>query len=119
MVPAKFRSLENLHVLFWLIKDICWCIGFKPLGVAMIFPTLSVAIYIMIKNRQLISEFTHNLAITLWITANSMWMIFEFTGTDEQLKNYCLIPFLAGLVVLVYYYGFYVPFLRKRKLELV
>ena len=118
-VPAKFRSLENLHVLFWLVKDICWCIGFKPLGVAMIFPTLSVAIYIMIKNRQLVSEFTHNLAITLWIAANSMWMIFEFTGTDERLKYYCLIPFLTGLLVLVYYYGIYVPFLRKRNTELV
>jgi hypothetical protein len=114
-VPAKFRSLENLHVLFWLIKDICWCIGFKPLGVAMIFPTLSVAIYIMIKNRQLIAELAHNLAIALWITANSMWMIFEFTGTDERLKNYCLIPFLAGLVVLFYYYVIYLPFQRKRK----
>ena len=114
-MPAKFRSLENLHVLFWLIKDICWCIGFKPLGVAMIFPTLSVAIYIMIKNRQLIAELAHNLAIALWITANSMWMIFEFTGTDEELKNYCLIPFLGGLVVLGYYYCLYVPFLRKRK----
>lgn len=118
-VPAKFRSLENLHVLFWLVKDICWCIGFKPLGVAMIFPTLSVAIYIMIKNRQLIAELAHNLAIALWITANSMWMIFEFTGTDERLKNYCLIPFLAGLVVLFYYYVIYVPFQRKRKTELV
>jgi hypothetical protein len=118
-VPAKFRSLENLHVLFWLVKDICWCIGFKPLGVAMIFPTLSVAIYIMIKNRQLVSEFTHNLAITLWIAANSMWMIFEFTGTDERLKYYCLIPFLTGLLVLVYYYGIYLPFLRKRNTELV
>ena len=117
-VPAKFRSLENLHVLFWLVKDICWCIGFKPLGVAMIFPTLSVAIYIMIKNRQLVSEFVHNLAIALWITANSMWMIFEFTGTDDRLKNYCLIPFLSGLIVLAYYYCFYVPFVRKRKTEL-
>jgi hypothetical protein len=113
-VPAKFRSLENLHVLFWLVKDICWCIGFKPLGIAMIFPTLSVAIYIMIKNRQLIAELAHNLAIALWITANSMWMIFEFTGTDDQLKNYCLIPFLAGLVVLFYYYVIYVPFRKKR-----
>ena len=118
-VPAKFRSLENLHVLFWLVKDICWCIGFKPLGVAMIFPTLSVAIYIMIKNRQLVSEFVHNLAIALWIIANSMWMIFEFTGTDEQLRNYCLIPFLSGLVVLAYYYCFYVPLMRKRKSELI
>jgi hypothetical protein len=118
-VPARFRSLENLHVLFWLVKDICWCVGFKPLGVAMIFPTLSVAIYIMIKNRQLIAELAHNLAIALWITANSMWMIFEFTGTDEQLKNYCLIPFLAGLIVLFYYYVIYIPFQRTRKTELV
>lgn len=85
----------------------------------MIFPTLSVAIYIMIKNRHLVSEFAHNLAITLWIAANSMWMIFEFTGTDERLKNYCLIPFLSGLIVLAYYYCFYLPFLRKRKTELV
>jgi hypothetical protein len=42
-------------------------------------------------------------------------MIFEFTGTDEQLKNYCLIPFFAGLVVLFYYYVIYLPFQRKRK----
>ena len=113
-VPAKFRSLENLHVLFWLVKDICWCIGFKPLGVAMIFPTLSVAVYIMIKNRQIVSELTHNLAIIFWITANSIWMIFEFTGTDEQLKNYCLIPFGLGLAILIYYYAVYLPTSRKQ-----
>ena len=114
-VPARFRSLENLHVLFWLVKDICWCIGFKPLGIAMIFPTLSVAIYIMWKNRQLVSELTHNIAIALWISANSMWMIFEFTGTDDLYKNYCLIPFLLGLVVLAFYYGWYLPFGRKKQ----
>ena len=80
----------------------------------MIFPTLSVAVYIMIKNRQIVSELTHNLAIIFWITANSLWMIFEFTGTDEQLKNYCLIPFLTGLVILFYYYIIYAP-LKKRR----
>ena len=69
----------------------------------------------MIKNRQIISEVTHNLAIIFWITANSMWMIFEFTGTDEELKNYCLIPFLLGLVILVYYYGFYLPMKKRRE----
>ncbi len=113
-VPAKFRSLENLHVLFWLVKDICWCIGFKPLGITMIFPTLFVAIYITWKNRHLVSELSHNLAIMLWIMANSLWMIFEFTGTDEELKYYCLIPFISGLAILVYYYAIYLPF-RKRK----
>jgi hypothetical protein len=112
-VPAKLRGLENLHVLFWLVKDICWCIGMKPIGVMMIFPTLSVAVYLLWRNRHIASELAHNIAIGFWITANSMWMIFEFSGTDEELKNYCLIPFLMGLTVLVYYYGFYLPF-RKR-----
>ena len=37
----------------------------------------------MIKNRQIVSELTHNLAIICWITANSLWMIFEFTGTPD------------------------------------
>lgn len=79
----------------------------------MIFPTLSVAIYIMWKNRHMVSELTHNIAIALWISANSMWMIFEFTGTDEKYRNYCLVPFLLGLLVLLYYYGFYLPFSRR------
>jgi hypothetical protein len=114
-VPAKLRSLENLHILFWLVKDICWCIGFKPLGVAMIFPTLIVAIYITWRNRQVFSELAHNLAITFWITANSLWMILEFMERDAELKNYCLIPFGAGLFILLYYYLVYVPLKRRRR----
>jgi hypothetical protein len=80
----------------------------------MIFPTLIAAIYIMWRTRQMISELAHNLAIIFWITANSMWMILEFTGTDELYKNYCLIPFFAGLVVLFYYYVLYAPAHKRR-----
>jgi hypothetical protein len=115
VVPSRFRSLENLHILFWLVKDICWCTGFKPLGVIMIFPTLAVAIYITITNRKLMSELTHNIAISCWILANSLWMIFEFTGTDDHLKLYCLIPFGTGLSVLLYYYLIYYPIQRRRR----
>lgn len=113
-IPAKLRALENLHVLFWLVKDVCWCIGFRPLGTLMIFPTLFAAIYIMWRNKHIASELAHNLAVILWITANSLWMIFEFTGTDEELKNYCLIPFFAGLTILLYYYLVYAPMMRRR-----
>jgi hypothetical protein len=114
VVPAKFRALENMHVLFWLVKDICWCLAFKPLGIAMIFPTLSIAIYIMWRNRHIVSELTHNIAIALWIVANSLWMVFEFTGVDDLYKNYCLIPFALGLIVLLYYYLVYAPLQRKK-----
>jgi hypothetical protein len=110
-VPGRFRKMENMHVVFWLIKDMSWCMIWKPLGIAMIFPTLSIAIWISWKNRQLKSELSHNLAIVFWITANAYWMISEFFGFDENLiwkeftgKHLALIPFITGALILLYYY---------------
>jgi hypothetical protein len=115
VIPAKFRKMENLHILFWLVKDICWCMIFKALGIAMIFPTLAIAIFIAWRTRHIMAELTHNVAITLWISANSMWMIAEFIGVDEQVKPYCLIPFSLGLLVLFYYYLIYSPLHKKKE----
>lgn len=59
------------------------------------------------------SEFLHNLAIDFWITANCTWMIGEFFGWDEGLvgayglREFSLIPFSIGLLVLGYYYLIY------------
>ena len=80
----------------------------------MIFPTLIIALYITWRNRQIISELAHNLAVAFWITANSMWMIFEFIERDEQLRNFCIIPFALGLLILAFYYLIYLPLNRKR-----
>lgn len=115
IIPAKFRKIENLHILFWLVKDLCWCLTFKTLGIAMIFPTLSIAIYIAWRSRHIMAELTHNVAITLWIGANSVWMIAEFFNVDEQVKPYCIIPFALGLLVLFYYYLVYSPLKRKKE----
>ena len=106
-VSARIRKMENMHVVFWLLKDISWCMIWKPLGIAMIVPTLSVAIWIAWKNRQIKSELSHNLAIVFWITANAYWMISEFLGFDEMPvwkkftgKHLALIPFIAGAMIL-------------------
>lgn len=115
VVPAKFRKLENLHILFWLVKDLCWCLTFKPLGIIMIAPTLLAAIWITWKNRHIVAELAHNLAITIWITANSMWMIAEFYAVDEKVKPYCIIPFSLGIVILLYYYLIYAPLQRRKE----
>jgi hypothetical protein len=115
VIPAKFRKMENMHILFWLVKDICWCMIFKALGIAMIFPTLAIAIFIAWRTRHIVAELTHNIAIALWIFANSMWMISEFFGVDEKVKPYCLIPFGLGLVVLLYYYLIYAPLQKKKE----
>jgi hypothetical protein len=120
VIPARFRKMENTHILFWLLKDISWCLTLKWLGIAMIVPTLAIAGAIAWRTRKIVSELSHNLAIFFWICANSFWMVTEFFGVDEHLKPYALIPFFLGLVPLIYYYGIYsVRKYWKRKAELV
>lgn len=110
-IPARYRRLENLHIVFWLLKDISWCMIWKELGIIMIIPTLSAAIYIAYRTREIKSELAHNLAVAFWISANSYWMISEFYGFDEvhiwggyEGKHLAMIPFLIGVIILVWYY---------------
>lgn len=124
-IPKQYRTTENLHIVFWLIKDLCWCLVFKPLGIAMIFPTLIVAIYIAWQNRSIVSELYHNLAVIFWITANSYWMISEFFGFDEKEiilgftgKNLAIIPFGIGILLLFIYYIIIAPKERKSNLKI-
>ena len=115
-IPMRYRKMENLHIVFWLLKDISWCMVWKPLGIAMIFPTLAIAIIIAYRTRHLMSEVCHNLAIVVWISANSYWMISEFLHFDTNVlfgeytfKHLAIIPFLMGIVLLGYYYLWWSP----------
>lgn len=115
-IPIRFRKMENLHILFWLFKDVAWCMFWKPLGIVMIIPTLTISIIIAYRTRNIFSELAHNLAISLWITANSFWMCTEFFGVDTQIvfgnttvKHLAMIPFVIGILILLYYYLIYKP----------
>lgn len=114
-IPDKFRKVENLHILFWLLKDICWCMSFKTVGVIMLVPTLTVAILITWQTRKLKAELFHNLAVTFWICANGYWMIIEFMGKDDTLRIFTVIPFLIGLFFIVTYYVFILPKEKKNE----
>jgi len=109
-IPFRFRRVENLHILFWLVKDACWALNFKVPAIVMIIPTMSVALLIAWQTRHIFSELLHNVAVALWITANCTWMIGEFYGWDDNLwgpyglRQASVIPFALGLLVLGYYY---------------
>ncbi len=116
VIPLRYRKMENLHIVFWLFKDVAWCMVWRPLGIAMIFPTLIISIIIAWRTRQYMSELCHNLAITIWITANSYWMISEFTGFDTKplfgeytYKHLAMIPFATGILILTFYYLYWKP----------
>ncbi len=115
-IPVSYRKMENLHIVFWLLKDISWCMIWKPLGITMIFPTLIVSIIIAWRTRKIVSELCHNVAITVWIMANSYWMISEFFQFDSMLvwkdityKHLAIIPFTIGIFLLAYYYIIWKP----------
>lgn len=115
-IPARFRRLENMHIFFWILKDISWAMLWRPIGMMMLVPTLAVAIIITWQTRKIISELFHNLAVVFWIMANGYWMIIEFFGYDEELRVYTIIPFSIGLFFIITYYGFILPN-EKRKTQ--
>jgi len=120
VIPMRYRAMENLHIVFWLLKDISWCLAWKPLGIAMIFPTLIISIVIAWRSRHLMSELCHNITISVWICANSYWMISEFFGFDGDTvrghivyKDLAVIPFVTGIGILAFYYLIWLPRHRK------
>ena len=111
IASKPINKLENLHIVFWLLKDIAWCMIWKPLGIAMVLPTLFISVIIACKYRHLKHEVYHNVAIICWITANSYWMISEFFNFDAlhlfhqfTYKQIAIIPFFIGLCTLTWYY---------------
>ena len=116
VIPIQYRKMENLHIVFWLFKDIAWCLGIPLLGITMIVPTLIISIVISWRTRQFMSELCHNLAITFWISANSFWMVTEFFHIDTKIaflgityKHLAMFPFSIGVVILAFYYLIWKP----------
>jgi len=110
-IPLRQRRTENLHIVFWLMKDISWCLMWRTLGMIMIVPTLGAAIFITWRSRDNRTDLAHNLAVVFWIAANAWWMITEFFGFDETPlwqgvdgRHFALIPFLIGAAILVWHY---------------
>ena len=119
-IPVRYRIMENLHIVFWLFKDLAWCMVWKPLGIAMIFPTLIISLIIAWRTRHIVSELCHNVAVSIWITANSYWMISEFLHFDDKplfgiytYKHLAVVPFLMGISILLFYYAWWRPKYQK------
>ena len=113
-IPLRYRKIENLHIVFWLIKDLCWVMLWKPLGLIMIVPTIGASLLITWQTRAIKSELLHNVAVVFWITANAYWMLAEFYAKNQDLRYYAVIPFTLGIITIGYYYlGLVYSYKRK------
>jgi len=110
MFPSeKTRSLENTHILLWLLKDICWLLIWKVLGLIMIIPTIGVAAFLTFHSRLHPKEFSFNLAVLCWIC--------EFFF-DDGTRPIALVFFLLGLSsILYYYFRFYITNRQQNRVK--
>lgn len=116
-LEASLRKKENLHIVFWLVKDFSWLMGasiavFKYIGIGMAPPTLLLSIWITWKSRENRADFYHNLAVTCWIAGNIIWMCGEFFCEDCT-RPYAMPAFIAGFVCISWYY--LSRYLQKKK----
>ena len=118
-IPERFRRIENLHIVFWLVKDLSWAMLWKPLGMFMILPTIGAALMITWQTRNIKAELFHNLAVDCWICANAYWMIAEFYDKPESYRLFTAIPFAFGLFFIAAYYLVILPGERRKQKQAV
>lgn len=98
----KLRKSENLHILLWLMKDSCWVLKWPVLGTIIAFPAIILAIFLTVICKKQPVLFYPNLAVTFWITANSIWMFSEFYNL--KLEAAAIVFFCFGLLSIGWYY---------------
>lgn len=103
VAPENIKKYENLHIVFWLVKDSCWMLELRWLGILMIIPTLTIALLIAFVTRKTVDLYI-NLGVLFWICANSLWMYVEFF-TDGKYKLAAAVPFTLGFLFTgIFYY---------------
>jgi hypothetical protein len=100
---GAIRKKENLHIVFWLLKDFGWIMDFRALALVMAVPTLWLAGQLCWMTRSDKSEWHHNLAVLCWITANVVWMSGEFFFNDG-IRHMAAPFFVLGLLILAKFY---------------
>jgi hypothetical protein len=114
-MPIPLRANENFHIVLWLLKDLCWVMDLKVLGLVMLAPTLAMAVYIAWQSRAELGELLHSLAVVAWIMANGTWMIGEFFYGDGT-RPLAIVFFVTGLALVGWYYLVVLPLrLRARR----
>ncbi len=102
------RGCENVHIYFWILKDIGWIFNNKITGV--FFGTCALIWLIILAynyNKQKDYEEIYFLLPTfLWLFANYLWMFGNLIYDTDVFRfgSSCIMMF--GLILIIYYFAF-------------
>jgi hypothetical protein len=67
-------NIHEIHITSWLVKDIFWTLKLKWLATIMVVPTLILAIYILLTEKEYRDG---NWTLFFWLLMNITWMLHE------------------------------------------
>jgi hypothetical protein len=73
-IHKKILNIHEIHLISWLLKDIFWTLKWTWLATVMVLPTLLLALYIFIKDKE---SRDSNLVLLSWLNMNIFWMLHE------------------------------------------
>ena len=80
-----WREYENIHIVFWLGKDVAWINLIPSMWVIFLVPTFGIAwdmVFVTFWKKHLMVDHAHNLAILFWVMANALWAGGEIFDPD-------------------------------------
>lgn len=83
------RYVENIHLYFWLLKDLAWSLRYTDFGmtfgtIAVLF--LGVLYYNAIKTTSS-EEILYVITMTFWLIGNYLWMMGELQYDDDGIAR--------------------------------
>ena len=88
--PKFFRSwreYENIHILFWAGKDTAWNLDILPMWICFGIPTFLIALdfmWVSLNAKRGVIDHAHYVAQFMWVFANAVWALGEFTLTPDH-----------------------------------
>ena len=76
MFFKTWREYENIHILFWLGKDVAWINLIPSMWVIFLVPTFGIAwdmVFVTFWKKHLMIDHAHNVTILIWVMANAIW----------------------------------------------
>lgn len=82
-------SLELLGFLFWLLKDLGWCLLWAPLCFPAAAASIIVEVFLLIRSWRTSPDVVwwHDAAATLWLLGNATWMLVELLFDPKDQPN--------------------------------
>jgi len=72
----SWRDYENIHIFFWLGKDVAWNGLIQPMWVIFVIPTFLVSLDFVVTslfNKYAVIDHAHYVSVMLWVLGNAVW----------------------------------------------